>query len=76
MKKNRTVTITIVIIVVLLIGGLAGYAIANIPGLSPTSSSSSGDINSFKECADAGNPIQQTFPETCTIPGGQTFTNN
>lgn len=41
--------------------------------LSPANKSS---INSFAECANAGYPIQESFPETCIVPGGQTFVNN
>jgi hypothetical protein len=33
-------------------------------------------INSFKDCANAGYPIQESFPERCSVPGGATFTNN
>jgi flagellar basal body-associated protein FliL len=31
---------------------------------------------SFTECADAGNSISQSFPETCSTPDGKVFTNN
>jgi len=31
-------------------------------------------INSFQECADAGYPIQESFPETCAAPNGKSFT--
>ncbi len=31
-------------------------------------------ISSFEECAKAGNPIQESFPEKCSA-NGQTFTN-
>lgn len=34
------------------------------------------DITSFQQCADAGYPIQESFPERCSVPGGKTFTNN
>jgi len=33
-------------------------------------------INSFQACADAGYPISQSFPETCSVPDGKSFTNN
>lgn len=32
-------------------------------------------ISSFDECAAAGHPIQDSYPERCTVPGGGTFTN-
>lgn len=31
-------------------------------------------INSFEDCADAGYPIMESYPEQCAVPGGQTFT--
>ena len=31
-------------------------------------------INSFEECAKAGYPIMESFPEQCRVPGGKTFT--
>jgi hypothetical protein len=35
------------------------------------------DINSFEECAAAGHPIQDSYPEVCAVPGadGQRFVN-
>lgn len=40
-----------------------------------TGSASPSTINSFDECAAAGYPIQDSYPERCTVPGGGTFTN-
>lgn len=31
-------------------------------------------INSFEDCAKAGYPIMESFPEQCRVPGGKTFT--
>ena len=31
-------------------------------------------ISTFQECADAGNPIMETFPEQCVTPDGRSFT--
>ncbi len=36
--------------------------------------SKSNEINSFAECAAAGNPIMESYPERCAA-GGKTFTN-
>lgn len=33
-------------------------------------------VNSFKECVDAGYPVQESYPERCSVPGGETFTRN
>lgn len=32
-------------------------------------------IGSFAECAAAGYPIQESYPEVCRVPGGSSFTN-
>jgi len=34
------------------------------------------EITSYQQCADAGYPIQESYPERCSVPGGKTFTNN
>lgn len=31
-------------------------------------------ISSFQECADAGYPVQESFPEVCRTPDGKIFT--
>lgn len=30
-------------------------------------------IRNFRECADYGYPVTETFPETCSVPGGATY---
>jgi len=32
------------------------------------------EINSFEECAAAGYPIMESYPEQCAVTGGGTFT--
>lgn len=32
------------------------------------------EINSFEECAAAGYPVMESYPERCTAPGLPTFT--
>lgn len=32
------------------------------------------DISTFEECAAAGYPVMETYPETCRTPQGTTFT--
>ena len=32
------------------------------------------DISTFEECASAGYPIMEIYPERCKVPGGETFT--
>lgn len=32
------------------------------------------DISTFEECAAAGYPIMESYPEQCHVPGGSTYT--
>jgi hypothetical protein len=32
-----------------------------------------GDINNFEECAAAGNPVMESYPEQCRTPDGRLF---
>ncbi len=34
------------------------------------------EITSYQQCVDAGYPIQESFPERCSVPGGGTFVRN
>lgn len=38
-----------------------------------TDTTGSGEITSFEECAEAGYPIMESYPEQCAVPGGETF---
>lgn len=78
MKKNKYLIIVFAAILAILFGGLIAYFVLN--SQNKTSSSSNSErvdkINSFKECAESGYPIQESYPERCSVPGGRTFTNN
>ena len=65
-RKQLTIVSVCVLFVIVLTGGvLAVVALKNQT-----------TINSFKECVDAGYPIQLSYPERCAVPGGKTFTND
>lgn len=32
-------------------------------------------VDSYKTCVDAGNPVQESYPETCVAKDGQRYTN-
>lgn len=51
--------------------GLAAFASAGIV----ISRYKSTKINNYDECVKAGNPVMQTYPETCK-DGARTFVNN
>ncbi len=75
-KVSQTSFIAAIIIGVILViaAGIVGYVIGVAKDDSQNDPQAS--INSFDECADAGYPVQQTFPEVCAVPGGDSFTND
>lgn len=69
MHKLNTTTLIGLALVLLIVGGLL-YALAkNIEEQKVLS------ISSFEECAAAGYPIMESFPEQCRTPDGRTFVN-
>lgn len=51
-----------------------GCPCAETPQSCPQDCKGSGDsINSFDECAQAGNPIMESYPRRCRTPEGKTF---
>lgn len=77
-KAVSFLPLAIVVLATLLVGLGAGYLIGSssapmntmpaTPGKGPQS------INSFEECAAAGYPIMDSYPEQCAVPGGRTYT--
>jgi hypothetical protein len=64
-KKSRMFIAIFILLLVVVV--LVGLVIIN--------KDSEIQISSFAECAEAGYPIQESFPERCVTPGGQTFVN-
>jgi hypothetical protein len=62
----------IFILVGIIIGGLGGAVGYNI-GLDQGAKR---NISSFEECAAAGYPIMDSYPEQCATPEGKNFTKN
>jgi hypothetical protein len=57
----------------IIIGLVLGAAV--ITGVHLTKDSSKTmTISTFEQCAAAGYPVQESFPERCTTPDGQSFT--
>lgn len=66
-KKNFTYVWAILGVVAVILAG--AYWRMSREDLRPIA-----DINSFEECAAAGYPILETYPEQCKTPDGRTFT--
>jgi len=74
--KKVWLLLVVVAVIVLLIGGVLGYILAETSSRSTVQPAESMPINSFQECANAGYPVQQSYPEVCSVPGGKSFTND
>lgn len=58
----------------IIILGLALVAIFTYLYYQRSISTTNQPISSFEECAEAGYPIMESYPERCSVPGGATFT--
>lgn len=76
MKNNRafwTLIITaIVIILIVIIGGV--FSAKNSGNGSKEETPEPTAVTSFQQCADAGYPVQESYPRKCITPEGQSFT--
>ncbi len=63
--KRRNLLLALVGVAIV-VAVMAAYVLAN-------RSSQEGGINSFEECAAAGNPIMESYPRRCNA-NGETFT--
>lgn len=61
---------TIASIIIVILSVAAGYYLFHIRSIKPAAA-----ITSFEDCARAGYPILETYPEQCKTPDGKTFTN-
>lgn len=68
-RKISTMTLIGLVIVLTLIAGLL-LSLSNIAKQQRMYS-----ITTFRECADAGYPIMESYPEQCRTPDGRLFVN-
>ncbi|MDH5532900.1 MAG: hypothetical protein OEX81_00535 [Candidatus Pacebacteria bacterium] len=68
MKNPKLLWLIITFLIIII--GILSYS------LFKTKSASIADINSFEECAAAGYPILEIYPEQCNTPDGKNFVNN
>lgn len=61
---------------IVILVGLAGLALGGFIGFSlGFSRGQQANINSYEECVAAGYPVQESYPEKCSVPGGNSYTN-
>lgn len=64
-KTKRIICILCILIVIVgILVGMDKYGKADITNA----------IDSFEDCAAAGYPIMDSYPEQCAVPGGPSFT--
>lgn len=87
MKTNEkgfgTLEIVLILVIVGIIGGIGWFTYSSQKSVTKTLSNTSqgaGDakksdviVKNFEDCVKAGNPVQESFPETCTAKDGQSF---
>ena len=67
-KSYPNLVLYILVLIIIVLFGLLIWSGSN-KNKTPES------IDSFHECADAGYPIMESYPEQCSVPGGQSFVN-
>lgn len=68
MKKN----ILLILAVIIIFGVILYFA----PERKSETPIGGGNVSTFEECAAAGYPIQESYPERCTTSDGKTFTRD
>jgi hypothetical protein len=71
MTKPSKTTTAILVIIALIFAVCAGYYFGFYQGHDRATDAS---INSFEECAAAGYPILESYPEQCRTKDGRNFT--
>lgn len=75
-------SLLVMVIGLLLAGGWFTYNAVHLSNenneklVNSITAKSSSTITNFQECAAAGNPIQQSYPEVCVTASGQRFVKN
>jgi len=68
MKQKTTLIIVFIGLAGLALGGFIGFSLGFPQG-------KQANINSYEECVAAGYPVQESYPERCSVPGGNSYTN-
>ena len=71
-KEKRELALTEIVLIILAIIGLA--AMVWFAWIKP-SNDQDASIDSYKTCAEAGNPIQDSYPSVCVTKDGRRFVN-
>lgn len=69
MRKKLVIVSALVATLALSAGYFVGYDIGYEKAVRA-------NIDSFEDCAAAGYPIMESYPEQCAVPGGKSFTKS
>lgn len=68
MKQKISIIIVLIAIASLALGWIIGFSL----GITQRKAA---NINTYEECVAAGYPVQESYPEKCSVPGGDSYTN-
>lgn len=74
-KSNKWLFPVLAVAILCAIGGGAWLLLKSDKPTENSSNQNVDTITSYDECAAAGYPVQESYPEKCSVPGGQTFVN-
>lgn len=74
MKNNKTLWIIVSAIVFIFLIILAVKGLSNNTNTTREETPEPNSILSFEQCADAGYPVQESYPRRCITPDGRSFT--
>lgn len=74
MKNNKTLWIIISVIVVIIFMIFAVKGLSNSTNTTKEETPEPNAITSFQQCADAGYPVQESYPRRCITSDGRSFT--
>lgn len=69
MKQKTIMTIVFTGLASLALGWFIGFSLGFAQGEIT-------NINSYDECVAAGYPVQESYPEQCSVPGGESYSNS
>lgn len=72
---SRWIFIVLVLVLLSIVGGGVWYLSRDNKPTENNNTQNENVITNFDECVAAGYSVMESFPEKCSVPGGQTFVN-
>ncbi|HEX9679007.1 MAG TPA: hypothetical protein VGA08_00060 [Candidatus Saccharimonadales bacterium] len=74
-SKSRI--LMLILLILLVVGGALAwvwFALGDDANTNQDTNQATATISSYEDCVDAGYPVAESYPEQCSVPGGETFT--